>query len=54
MSFDLEADLGFSDLSPDGLSDFRKFLENADNYDKAIEYLVRKMGFDSSDPGQVD
>ena len=50
LSFDLAADLGFSDLSPDGLSDFRKFLEDADNYDKTIEYLVRKMGFDSNDP----
>ena len=28
LSFDLAADLGFSDLSPDGLSDLRKFLED--------------------------
>ena len=54
MSFDLSADLGFSDLSPDGLSDFRKFLEDSDNYDKTIEYLVRKMGFDANDPSKFD
>lgn len=54
LSFDLAADLGFSDLSPDGLSDLRKFLEDSNNYDKAIEYLVRKMGFDANDDDQVE
>ena len=54
LSFDLTSDLGFSDLSPDGLSDFRKFLEDPDNYDKAIEYLVRKMGFDANDEKEVN
>ena len=39
------SDYGVTDLTPSSLSDFRKRLEDDDDW--AREYLVRKMGFDA-------
>ena len=48
-SFDLSNDFGFSDISPDGLVSLRKYLEDSANLERALEYLVSKIGFDPTD-----
>ena len=45
LSLDM-SEYGVTSLSPSALADFRKRLE--DDKDMALEYLVRKMGFDST------
>lgn len=52
LSFDLEKDFGVTGLDPDSLSDFRNALEN--DYDKTIDYLVAKIGFDPTNQNEVD
>ena len=54
LSFDLATDFGFSDLSPQGLVDLRKYLEDSDNYDSALDYLVQKLGYDPKDSDEFD
>ena len=39
------SDYGLTSLTADALSEFRKDLEA--DHDMALEYLVRKMGFDA-------
>ena len=50
----MASDFAVESLTGEALSEFRKALEDSDNYDWAIEYLVRKMGFDANDSDQVD
>merc|ERR1712179_402482 len=53
-SFDLAKDFGFSDLSGKGLADLRKYLEDSNNFDQALNYLVSKIGFNPQDQDQFD
>ena len=45
-SLDFAADYGLESLTPDGIFNFKNYLEDSQNYDTALNYLVSKQGFD--------
>lgn len=54
LSLDMAKDFGVTSLTPDDLKDFRNALEDSSNYDWAMDYLVRKMGFDANNSAEFD
>jgi hypothetical protein len=54
LSLDFANDLGVTDLTAKDLATFRKTLEDEDNFDWALTYLVRQMGFDPSVSAEYD
>ena len=45
-SLDFAADYGLESLTPDSIFNFKNYLEDSQNYDTALNYLVSKQGFD--------
>ena len=45
-SLDFASDFGLESLTPDSIFGFKTFLEDPQNYDTTLNYLVSKMGFD--------
>lgn len=45
------SDFGVTSIAPSALAEFRQALE--DDQDMALEYLVRKMGFDANDDAET-
>lgn len=54
LSLDMVVDFGVDSLVGEALADFRKALEDDDNKDWALNYLVRKLGFDPADDDEFD
>ena len=48
-SLDFASDYGLKSLTPDSIFSFKTFLEDPQNYDTALNYLVSKMGFDPAE-----
>ena len=54
LSLDMAKDFGVDSLTGEALAEFRKQLEDSSNYDWALNYLVRKMGFNPSIDSEFD